>query len=61
MTSQELEKWRRELRQRGWFPANYPGACANCGTAFQPGVMITMALSSVCGWRAECCATRADL
>lgn len=50
----ERAQIRDALRARGWFPAQYPGACEGCGERFEVGDLININPAS--GWRSECCA-----
>jgi len=41
------------LRRPGWFPSDFPGACARCSEWFPVGTPIRR--DQVKGWLAECC------
>lgn len=62
-TEDRQRRERRAERERllglpGWFAAEYPGVCAECGEYFEAGIPIRRETDNGrLGWRAWCCAS----
>jgi hypothetical protein len=45
----------RLLAGPGWFPAQFPGRCGQCGHGFEAGTALRLPSPLPLGWLAECC------